>query len=230
MTKELNQMTKNQQKSIAVLGLGKFGKSLAAALYEMGADVLIADYREDVVRECAAQATVAVTADLENEEEVNALGLKDMDVVVSAMGSNLAASIMCVAVAKEQGVPLVIAKARTQRVAAILKKVGADRVIDPEAESGRRSARVLMSSSVVDFFEVDGNLEIMEIEPKEDWIGKNLVQLNLRKRFGTNVIAIKQEGEKWHYVDPSQELQEKCRLLVAVQNKDAHLFAHKFNT
>ena len=218
INKDIASINKSQKLSVAVLGLGEYGRSLAAALFEMGADVLIADSSEAMIRDCAGQATVAVTVDLANEEEVSALNLKDMDVVVTAMSNNLAASILCVTVAKEQKVPYVVAKASTERVAAILRRVGADKVIDPEAESGRRSARVLMSSSVVDLFEIDKNMEIMEIEPRKEWIGKNLIELNLRKRSGINVIAIQYEGKKWHYVDPRQNLTENCRLLVAVEN------------
>ena len=93
------------KKSVAVLGLGKYGRSLAENLYRLGADVLAADCNEKVIEEFAEKSTSAVCADLANEEAVASLGLKDIDIVVVAMGDNLSASIMCVAVAKEQGVP-----------------------------------------------------------------------------------------------------------------------------
>ena len=217
-----------KSRSIAVLGLGKYGRSLAESLYRLGAEVLVADIDEDMVREFGAKATQAVVADLTNEEEVLALGLKDMDVVVSAMGSNMAASIMCVAVAKEQGVPLVVAKAPTARAASILKKIGADRVIDPEAESGKRSARVLTSSSVLDFFEIDESLDIVELALQPEWVGQTLVRLELRTKYGINVIAMKKNGGKWKYVDPKRELTQDMHLLAAVENRDGHLFAGRF--
>ncbi|MBO5999389.1 MAG: TrkA family potassium uptake protein [Lachnospiraceae bacterium] len=217
-----------KNKSIAVLGLGKYGRSLADALYQMGADVLVADINEEVIRDFSDKSTQAVVADLANEEEVLSLGLQDMDVVVVAMGSSMAASIMCIAVAKEQEVPLVVAKAPTARAGVIFKKVGADRVIDPETESGKRSARILLSSSVLDFFEIDDNLDIVEIRVQPEWIGKDLVELKLRSRYGINVIAIKDAGGKWKYLDPDQQLTEDCSLLAAVENRDGHLFADKF--
>ena len=217
-----------KNKSIAVLGLGKYGRSLADALYKMGADVTVADIDEEIIRDFSSRSTQAVVADLTNEEEVLALGLKDMDVVVIAMGSNLSASIMCIAVAKEQEVPLVVAKAPTQRAGSIFKKVGADRVIDPETESGKRSARILLSSSVLDFFEIDDNLDIVEIRVQPEWIGKNLIELHLRRHYGINVIALKKGGGKWKYIDPNQQLTEDCSLLAAVENRDGHLFADKF--
>ena len=103
------------KKTIAVLGLGKYGKSVAENLYRMGADVLAVDCSEEVIKDFADKCTSAVCANLANEEEVLSLGLKNMDIVVSAMGADLAASIMSVTVAKEQGVPIVIAKANRSR-------------------------------------------------------------------------------------------------------------------
>ena len=105
------------KKSIAVLGLGKYGRSLAENLYKMGADVLAVDIKEELINEISDKCTSAVCADLTNEEEVSALGLANMDIVISAMGRNLAASIMSVAVAKDQGVPFVVAKTYTDRMA-----------------------------------------------------------------------------------------------------------------
>ena len=133
------------KKSIAVLGLGEYGRSLSENLYKMGADVLAVDCNEELVEDFADKCTSAVCANLANEYEVAALGLKNMDVVVTAMGRSLAPSIMSVAVAKEQGVPTVISKASSERMATILKKVGADKIINPEGVGGERSAHILMS-------------------------------------------------------------------------------------
>ena len=129
------------KKSIAVLGLGRFGKSLADHLYKMGADVLAVDSNQDLIQDFSSKCTAAVCADLENEEEVTALGLKNMDIVVIAMSHNLAASVMSITVAKDQGVPVVVAKASSERMKSILRKVGADQIIDPEEEGGARRGR-----------------------------------------------------------------------------------------
>ncbi len=132
------------KKSVAVLGLGNYGRSLAETLYNMGADVLAVDYKEELVNDFAGRCTSAICANLENEDEVVALGLQNMDVVVTAMGDCLASTIMSITVAKEKGVPLVVAKSSSERVSSILRKVGADKVIDPESEGGIRSAHRLM--------------------------------------------------------------------------------------
>ena len=175
-------MNNTTEKSIAVLGLGKYGRSLARNLYNLGADVLAVDSDPDVVAEFTANSTSSIKANLNNEDEVLALGLKNMDIVVTAMGSNLAASIMCVSVAKEQGVPLVIAKSDSNRMASILKKVGADRVIDPEEEGGARSARILVSSYLNECFKLDENLNLLEMVPMSEWVGHSLNELDLRKQ------------------------------------------------
>ncbi|MBO4415957.1 MAG: TrkA family potassium uptake protein [Lachnospiraceae bacterium] len=208
------------KKSIAVLGLGKYGRSLSQNLYELGADVLAVDNDEDLISEFSDYCTSAVCANLENEDEVAALGLKNMDIVVTAMGHNLAASILCVAVAKEQGVPIVVAKSSSDRMASLLKKVGADKVLDPEGEGGRRSAKILISSSFKDYFEIDSNMYMIEMEPRKEWVGKNLIELELRKRMNLNIIAVKDKGKMWHFVDPHCAFTSDNVLLVVMEKKD----------
>ena len=188
-------------RSIAVLGLGKFGRSLAENLYSLGMDLMVADRDPEVIREFTSKSTIAVCANLENEEEIQSLDLKHMDMVAVCMGTSLAPSVMCVMEAKNQGVPFVIAKALSPQMATILKKVGADQVINPEAESGARTARALASPSILDLFDVGDNLCMIEMVPDKKWIGKNLMELNLRQKRGINVIAIKAQKQSWSFVD-----------------------------
>ncbi|MBE5901696.1 MAG: TrkA family potassium uptake protein [Lachnospiraceae bacterium] len=211
-------------KSIAVLGLGKYGMSLAQNMYDMGADVLIVDRNEDLLEDCADFSTAAICADLENEDEVAALGLKNMDIVVVAMGGNLAASILCVAVAKEQGVPKIVAKSASNRMSSILKKIGADKVIIPEEYSGQQSARILASNVFLDYFQVDNTLCMVEMKPLSKWVGKNLCELNIRKHYKVYVVAVK-EGEHWEIIDPDRVMKEEDELLI-VSDKDA---LHRIN-
>ena len=207
------------KKSVAVLGLGKYGRSLTENLYRMGADVLAVDCNEELVDEYASKCTSAVCANLANEDEVLQLGLKNMDIVVSAMGRNLAPSIMSVAVAKEQGVPFVVAKSSSERMSSILLKVGADKILDPEGEGGMRSARILISNSFKDFFELDENMYMIEMEPKKDWIGKNLIELQLRHKMNVNVVAIREKGKLWHFVDPNEAFTKDCQILIVMEKK-----------
>ena len=205
------------KKSVAVLGLGKYGASLAENLYRMGADVLAVDCNRKLIEEFADKCTSAVCANLANEEEVASLGLKNMDMVVTAMGGDLAASILCVAVSKEQGVPIVISKASSNRMSSILKKVGADKIIDPEGEGGARSARIMLSSIFKDFYELDENMYMIEMVPRTEWIGKNLIELDLRRSMDLNVVAVRTKGKHFRFIDPKEPFTKDDILLIVTE-------------
>lgn len=208
------------KKSIAVLGLGKYGMSLVRELNEMGMDVLAVDREESIVREIADYCTEAVCAELSDEKSLKSLGLKEMDIVVVAIGDNLEASIFAVVAAKEQGVPLVLAKSSSERMSSILRKVGADKVIQPEEYAGKRSAVILASNTMLDYFEVDDSICMIEITPLAGWVGKSLIDLNLRSTYRINVVAVKDENDKWILTDPEQPLKESTKLLVVLEQKD----------
>ena len=207
-------------KQIAVLGMGRFGKSIALSLSDMGADVMAVDANPTVLEKIADKVTFAIEADLKNAESITGTGIENMDVVVVAMGSDLTASITSVMAAKEVGVPFVMAKAADDRMGAILAKVGADKVIYPEEETGVRTARTLMSDSFMDYFDIDKNLCMLEMHPKDDWIGKNLIELNLREKYHANVVAIKDANKMHAFVDPNRKLEETDELLVLLDKTD----------
>ena len=187
-------------KSIAVLGLGKFGMSLVRSLNEMGADVLAVDKVEAYVQEIANHCSEAICADLANEEDLNKL--------------------LSVAVAKEQGVPLIVAKSSSARMSSILRKVGANRVIMPEEYAGARSAAMLVSESVLDYFELGSRLSMIEMAPLNEWVGKSMVELNIRNKYQMTIVACKDEKGEWMPIDPEQPLQEKMKLLAVVDRKN----------
>lgn len=210
-------------KSIAVFGIGRFGKSLALMLADMGVDVMVVDNNPEDIEKIADKVTYAIEANLTDADAIQALGLDDIDTVVVAMGSDLQASIMSVMVAKEMGVPYVMAKASDERMGAILTKVGADKIIYPEEESGFRTARVLASESFIDYFDIAGTLCVLEMKPKPEWIGKNLIELNLRGNYKMNVIAIKDKSGTSSYIDPNKPLDADAELFVVVDKKDLHI-------
>ena len=207
-------------KSIAVIGLGRFGKKLACTMYDMGADVMAVDKVEEIVASVSGNVTFAVMADVSNPDAVQGLGLKEMDVVVVAMGSDLTSSLMAVMVAKEEGVPYVMAKASDHRMGQILERVGADKIIYPEEETGVRTARILLSDSFLAFFDIDKNLCLLEIKPKPEWIGKNLIELNLRENYRVNVVAVKDHSEMRSFIDPKRPLEKDTELLVILEKAD----------
>lgn len=205
------------KKSIAVLGLGKYGRSLAESLYSLGEDVLVVDRDESIIRDISPRVTAAICANLDIEDEVSALGLQNMDIVITCMGGSLSASIISVSIAKEKGVPVVIAKASTDRMKSILQRVGADKIICPEEEGGVRSARILTSQYIHDYIAIDDNLCMIELQPKKSWIGKNLIELDLRKKYNMNVAAIKDKGGSWGFIDPVHKLTQDNLLLIIVE-------------
>ena len=207
-------------KSIAILGLGKYGRSLADSLYSMGIDTLVVDINPELVRLYSDHSTTAITADLRNEDEVKELGLKTMDAVIVCIGTSLEPSIMSVNVAKELGVPSVIAKVSSERMASILLRVGADRVINPEEEMGVRSARKLVSPSFLEYFELDEELCLVEVKAKDKWVGKSMKELDFRKQYHANVVSVREENVRWSFVDPDKPLKENSILLMMTNKKN----------
>ncbi len=175
--------------SYAVIGMGRFGSAVAKELARSGADVLAIDINEERVRAIAEHVTRAVKADITDAETVAGMGLGNMDAVVVATTRSMDASILATITAKESGAPYVIAKALDEMHAKILAKVGADKVIIPEKESGVRIARNLINGNFLDFYELSDHISMVEIAVKKEWIGQNLRQLDFRREYGVNVIA-----------------------------------------
>lgn len=208
-----------KQKAFAVLGLGSFGMGAANELTERGAEVLVVDRNERLIEENAKRFTQAVIADLTDPEAIGQLGLGSMDAVIVDMSQDLEASIMCVMVAKEKGVHRVIAKAENKRKSEILKKVGADQIVFPEQESGIRTAFQLMFPDILRFFDLSSDLVIVEMQPREEWCGRTLLELELRKKHGINVIAFRR-GDKVYDVRSESDMIRSGESMLIVMTKD----------
>ena len=143
-----------------------------------------------------------------------------MDVVIICMGQSLGPSVMCTMVAKELGVPLVIAKATSKQMEAILYKVGADKVINIEEDAAYRAARRFLSENFLDYFDFGDNLAIVDLYPRSEWVGKNLKELHLREKYNINVIAVKSDNEMSSHIDPMLPLTSDSRLVVVGDKKD----------
>ncbi len=213
------------KKSYAVLGLGKFGKSIAEEMAKAGAEVMVVDNDEESVNEMADTVTYAVKADICDVATMKSLGLSNMDGVVVAITDNLDASIMGTILSKEAGVPYVIAKSSGSIHTRILEKVGADKVIVPERESGIRVARNMLSSNYIDFIELSDRIRLVEVPVKQEWVGKTLKELNLRKKEKINVIAIRKGSEMLVNLDPDVPMKERITLLVMVDRHDLERLA-----
>lgn len=181
-------------KQFVVIGCGRFGTSVAKTLYNQGHDVLAIDKDEEIVQEISDSVTYAAQADVEDEYALKALGIRNFDVAVVSIGSDIQASIMATLIVKELGVKTVVAKAQNDVHAKVLYKIGADKVVFPERDMGVRLAHNLVSSSVIDYIEFDPDYSIVEIAAIKEWEYKTLSELRLPSKYGINVIAIKQKG------------------------------------
>ena len=204
-------------KSIVVFGIGRFGRSIALSLSKGGADVMVVDRDEEIIDSISGSVEYALVADLENGEAIADLGLDKMDAAVIAIGSDLTASIMAIMLCKEHGVPYVMAKAANERMGKILKKIGADKIIYPEIETGMREARLLLSQDFLDYFDIDENLCMIEISPKPEWIGKTLRDLDFHKKYRSNVVAIKDHHEMRSHINPDKPLTEESNLVIVTE-------------
>ncbi len=201
-------------KTYAVFGLGRYGRAVAEELVMSGADVLAVDINQNNVNNAIETIPVCKCADVTEPEVIKRLGIKNVDVVIIAMASNLEGSVMAITLCKEAGVPTVIVKCGSEMHQKILLRVGADKVIFPEKESGTRLAKNLLTSGFTEMIELSDKVAMVELDVKDEWVGKNLIELSLRKKYSINVVAIKNGKEISTSVDPSLPLEKGMELIV----------------
>lgn len=202
------------KKTYAVFGLGRYGIAVARELVGNGMEVIAVDTEERIVNAAADELPICKCADVTDPDVIRQLGISNVDVVIIAMANNLEASVMAVTLCKEIGVKTVIAKAANEMHQKILTRVGADKVVFPENESGIRLAKNLLSSGFVDMVSLAKNVSIIELDMKPEWIGKNLIELNLRKKYSINVVALRKGDSVSVDIDPHAPLQADDKLIV----------------
>jgi trk system potassium uptake protein len=180
-------------KQVAVIGLGRFGSSVARTLAGSGCEVLAVDVDEARVKAIADEVTDAVRANALDEEALRALGLRNFEVVVVAIGHEVQASILTTVLLKEMGIPKIVAKAQDDLHGRVLQKVGADVVVYPERDMGIRLAHTLISRNVIDEIQLSTDYSILEMAAPRGFIGRSLKDLELRQRFGLSVLAIRRK-------------------------------------
>ena len=203
-----------KKKTYAVFGLGRYGIAVARELVENGQEVIAVDTEQRIVNNAAAYLPVCKCADITDAEVISRLGIGNIDTVIVCMAGNLEASVMAVTLCKEVGVPTVIAKCANEMHQKILLRVGADKVVFPENESGIRLAKNLLSSGFVDMVTLSKNVSMIELDIKPEWVGQNLIELNLRKKYAVNVVAIRKDDQVSVNIDPQAALQERDKLIV----------------
>ena len=210
-------------KSYIVIGLGRFGSQAAKRLYELGCEVLAIDRNPELVQPISNLVTQAVVADVRDKEVLRALGAKDFECAIVAIGDDLSNSVLATMNLKELGVPYIVCKAYDETHRQVLLKLGADRVIIPEKEYADRLAKNLSSPNVLDYIEISNEYGIVEIPTPKDWVGKSLKELNVRAKLGVNIIAVEKNGKI--NVSPAADYRMDAAEVIVVLGDTAALSA-----
>lgn len=186
-------MSKARRKQFLVAGLGLFGTSVALTLQQMGYEVYTLDSEEGLVQDLSTQLNYVVCGDASDKKTLQSLPLEDIDVAVVAIG-NVERNMMCTMLLKELGIKQVVAKAINNLHGAMLNKIGADKVVYAERDMGERVAHNLISAGVMDYIELSSEISVMCLAIPAEFVGKNLIEADLRRRYDVNVVAIKRDG------------------------------------
>ncbi|GBF12439.1 TrkA family potassium uptake protein [Tepidibacillus infernus] len=203
----------------AVIGLGRFGSSLAGTLYEMGYEVLGIDSKEEKVQEMVNRATHVLQVDSTDEVALKTIGIRNFDVVIVAIGEDIQSSILTTLILKDLGVPRIVVKAQNELHGKVLEKIGADKIIYPERDMGIRVVHQLITPNILDYIELAPNYNIVEIAIGPDIVGKTLLELDIRAKFGLNVMAIK-SNEQLKIAPQANDQFQEGDILVLVGHID----------
>ena len=201
--------------------MGRFGTAVAQELTELGQEVLVIDENEEDVQRVAEDVTQAMQGDAQDEAVLRAVGVRNFDCCVVAVGTDMEASILITVMLKELGAKYIVAKARSAVHAKVLERVGADRVVLPESEMGRKLAQRLAHTNVVDFIGVSDEYSILEVHTPKSWVGKSLVQLAVRQKYKVNVLAVRhgENGALDASPKPNMAIEPNDLLLIMGENK-----------
>jgi len=207
------------KKQFVIFGCGRFGSSVGEKLTELGSEVMVVDKNEETVQKMSEIVTYAVQADATDERSIKALGINNFDVAVVTIGADIQSSILVTLMLKELGVKHIVAKAQNELHAKVLYKIGADRVVFPEREMGVRIAKNLVSNNILEYIELAPDYSIVEVMVLDDWVGKTLLDLNMRAHFGINVMAIK-NGEDINIAVRAEDVIQENDVLVVIGHND----------
>ncbi len=205
------------KKTYAVFGLGRYGTAVAKGLVASGAEVIAIDADEGKVNAAIEYLPVCKRADITDPEVLSRIGISNIDVVIICMAERLEASVMATMLCKEAGVETVIVKCGSEMHKKILYRVGADKVVFPESESGERLAKNLLSDGFVDLMELSNEISMIEIDVKPEWVGKTLIELNLRKKYSLNIIAVRNPSGLSIDISPDTPLTEDMKLVLLIK-------------
>ncbi len=203
-----------KKKQFVVIGLGMFGTTIAETLYEMKKEVLVIDLKEELVQAISDKVTHAIQADARDEYVLERLGVNHFDVGIVCIGNNLEASLMVTLALKELGVKYIVAKAMNKMHSRALYKIGADRVVLPEEDMGKRVARNISTTNLIDYIELSEEYSIFEFTCPESWIGKTLEGLDIRRNYGVTILGMKRNN-KWDILlEPTDIFQKEDTIIL----------------
>ncbi len=217
----------DMKKEFVVIGLGRFGGSIVRELIEQGADVMAIDKDHERVDEFASIATQAVVADTTDESVLKSLGVRNFEQVIVAIGENIQASILTTLMLKEIGVKKITVKAQNDYHAKVLHKIGADKVVHPERDMGIRIAHNILSNNVLDYLELSDEHSIMEIKANDKLAGYTLIELDIRAKYGINIVAIKRGDEIIVSPQADMEIERDDILIIIGSDADINRFEKK---
>lgn len=211
---------KERAKQYLVLGLGRFGSSVAKSLYKLGQEVLAVDTDAELVEDIAPYVTQAVQIDAADETALESLGVRNFDIAVVSIGQNLRDSILVCVLLKELGVPYLIAKATDELHAKVLRKIGVDRVVFPERDMGARLAKSLLMPNVLELMDLHDDYQLVEVIIPQKWVGNTIIGVDVRRHYGFSILAIQRQGQFMVSPAPDSVFQAGDLLLVLGKKDD----------
>ena len=212
-------MKKNKEQ-ILIIGLGKFGMSVAKALEPYDCEVMAVDTSSELVDEAAKFVTHAAKVDAMDSESLKKLGASSFDVAIIGIGDDLEASIMIALTLKELEMPYIIAKARDEKHTKLLNMIGVDKVVQPEREAGIRLAKNIMHKSIIERVEFGKEYSVVEIQTPKEWVGETLSKLDIRPKYNINIVCIERPDGKVIIPTASYVIKEDDNLMVIAPNKE----------
>ncbi len=212
---------KSNKRSFAIIGLGRFGQTLAVNLAKTGHQVLVIDIDENVINVIADTVTNAVVGDPTNEAVLRAADVHEYDCAVVATAENINDSVLITILLKENGVKQVVARAGSEQHARVLEKVGADMVVFPERDMGEKLVHILDRNNVLEYIEFSDTHSIVEVAVPSAWVGKSLIELNVRRNYGVTVLALcGADGSTNISPDPNRKFRGDETVALLGENKD----------
>lgn len=214
--------------SVLLIGMGKFGRTLGEKLMSMGDEVMIVDKNEDVINPIASKYTNALIANCMNEENLASMDIPNFDICVVAIGDDFQSSLEITSLLKDLGAKKIVSKATTDIQRKFLMRAGADEVIYPDRDVAEKLAVKINSSNIINFIDIDDKYSIFEISVPEQWVGKTLIEINPRKKFGMNILTVKKGAQVIASLDADFMFDAEDQLVVFGNTETILSFTNKF--